>query len=100
MPAECSKREWGGQARARRSRSPRRMRSATTAFALRPERRAAKMPAMFRPQDLLDLAQFQFPELFDDCENAWDALKKIADFTKDGKIVGKGTVIEEGATIK
>src|SRR5207249_1465157 len=31
---------------------------------------------------------------------AWNALKKIANFTKDGKILGKGTVIEEGATIK
>ena len=55
---------------------------------------------MFRPQDLLDLSQFQFPELFDGCEYAWEALKKIADFAKEGKIVGKGTVIEEGATIK
>lgn len=55
---------------------------------------------MFRPQDLLDLAQFQFPELFDGCENAWDALKKIGDFCKDRKLIGKGTVIEDGATIK
>jgi UDP-N-acetylglucosamine diphosphorylase / glucose-1-phosphate thymidylyltransferase / UDP-N-acetylgalactosamine diphosphorylase / glucosamine-1-phosphate N-acetyltransferase / galactosamine-1-phosphate N-acetyltransferase len=55
---------------------------------------------MFRPQDLLDLAQFQFPELFDGCENAWDALPRIAKFVKDGKLIGKGTVIEEGATVK
>ena len=55
---------------------------------------------MFRPQDLLDLAQFQFPELFDGCEHAWDALKRIGDFCKDGELIGKGTVIEEGATIK
>jgi NDP-sugar pyrophosphorylase family protein len=55
---------------------------------------------MFRPEDLLDLSQFQFPELFDGCEFAWDALRKIADFVKEGKVVGKGTVIEEGATIK
>lgn len=55
---------------------------------------------MFRPQDLLDLAQFQFPELFDGCENAWEALKKIGDFVKDGKLIGKGTVVEDGAIIK
>jgi UDP-N-acetylglucosamine diphosphorylase / glucose-1-phosphate thymidylyltransferase / UDP-N-acetylgalactosamine diphosphorylase / glucosamine-1-phosphate N-acetyltransferase / galactosamine-1-phosphate N-acetyltransferase len=55
---------------------------------------------MFRPQDLLDFAQFQFPELFDGCEHAWDALKRIGDFCKDGKLIGKGTVIEDGATIK
>jgi NDP-sugar pyrophosphorylase family protein len=55
---------------------------------------------MFRPQDLLDLAQFQFPELFDGCAHAWDALPKIAKFVKDGKRIGKGTVIEEGAMIK
>jgi UDP-N-acetylglucosamine diphosphorylase / glucose-1-phosphate thymidylyltransferase / UDP-N-acetylgalactosamine diphosphorylase / glucosamine-1-phosphate N-acetyltransferase / galactosamine-1-phosphate N-acetyltransferase len=55
---------------------------------------------MFRPQDLLDLAQFQFPELFDGCEHAWDALPKIAKFMKEGKLIGKGTVIEDGATIK
>ena len=58
------------------------------------------MPAMFRPQDLLDLAQFQFPELFEGCANAWDALERIGDFVKDGKLIGKGTVIEEGAVIK
>ncbi len=55
---------------------------------------------MFRPQDLLDLAQFQFPELFDGQEFAWDALKAIGNFVKDGKLIGKGTVIEEGAVIK
>src|ERR1043166_9342995 len=55
---------------------------------------------MFRPEDLLDLSQFQFPELFDGCEFAWDALRKIADFVKEGKVVGKGTVIEDGATMK
>jgi NDP-sugar pyrophosphorylase family protein len=58
------------------------------------------MPAMFRPQDLLDLAQLQFPELFDGCQNVWEALPKIAKFAKEGKLIGKGTVVEEGATIK
>ena len=73
---------------------------------------------MFRPQDLLDLAQFQFPELFEDCEFIWDALKKISDFAKthmqpsryeriigtpfidQNVMIGKGTVIEHGAVIK
>lgn len=72
---------------------------------------------MFRPQDLLDLTQFPYPELFDNCEHAWDALKRLPDFIKErvkpaqlGKIVGmpyigelvfigKGTVIEHGAVI-
>jgi NDP-sugar pyrophosphorylase family protein len=63
------------------------------------------MPPMFRPQDFVDLAQFQFPELFDSCENVWDALKKISEFvqarTKHQRvIVGKGTAIEDGATVQ
>ena len=73
---------------------------------------------MHRPQDLLDLAQFQFPELFDGCEFVWDALKKIGDFATahvkpsghertigtpfidDQVMIGKGTVIEHGAVVK
>jgi len=73
---------------------------------------------MFRPQDLLDLTQFEFPELFDGCEHAWDVLKKIADFAKahgqpsryeriigtpfidQNVMIGKGTVIEHGAVVK
>jgi NDP-sugar pyrophosphorylase family protein len=56
---------------------------------------------MFRPADLLDLGQFQFPELFDGCENVWEALPKIAGFFKTNDVItGKGTVIEDGATIK
>jgi NDP-sugar pyrophosphorylase family protein len=76
------------------------------------------MRGMFRPEEFLDLAQFQFPELFDGCEHVWDALKKLPEFTKKhlkpsqhGTIIGtpyiagdvmigKGTVIEHGATIK
>src|SRR5207247_2464407 len=67
---------------------------------LLPDKTFAMMSGMFRPQDLLDLAQFQFPELFDGCDNVWDALPRIAKFVKEGKLVGKGTMIEEGATIK
>lgn len=73
---------------------------------------------MVRPQDLLDLAQFAFPQLFDGCEFAWDALKKLPAFVvkelKPGRLctvagtayigeqvfIGKGTEIEHGAVIK
>lgn len=56
---------------------------------------------MFRTQDLLDLAQFPFPELFDGCENVWEALSRIAGFFKGKDVLtGKGTVIEDGATLK
>src|SRR5437762_2964579 len=59
------------------------------------------MRGMFRAEDFLDLKQFAFPELFDDCEHVWDALKKIAGFLKSKDVItGKGTVIEDGATIK
>src|SRR5437867_9828636 len=59
------------------------------------------MRGMFAPRDFLDLTQFPFPELFDGCENVWDALNNIAGFVKGKDVVtGKGTVIEDGATIK
>ncbi|MEI6083675.1 MAG: UDP-N-acetylglucosamine diphosphorylase [Verrucomicrobiota bacterium] len=73
---------------------------------------------MFRTEDLLDLTQFAFPELFDGCESSWDALKKLPEFvtarvrpaqlgTVTGVpfigaavFIGKGTEIEHGAVIK
>lgn len=73
---------------------------------------------MFRAEDFLDLKQCMFPELFDDSEDVWDALKKLPDFIKqhlkparlgttigvpyiaDDVFIGKGTVIEQGAMIK
>lgn len=73
---------------------------------------------MFRPEDLFDLTQFAFPELFADCRQAWEALPKIGDCVKKnlkpgnhGKMVGtpfiagdvfigEGTVIEHGAVVK
>jgi NDP-sugar pyrophosphorylase family protein len=76
------------------------------------------MRGMFRAEDYLDLKQFAFPELFDGVENVWDALKKLPAFLKqrlkparlgttlgtpyiaEDVFVGKGTVIENGATIK
>ena len=76
------------------------------------------MRGMFRAENFLDLKQFPFPELFDGGENVWDALKNLPEFVKkraqssmQGRIVGtpfidenvmigKGTVVEHGATIK
>jgi NDP-sugar pyrophosphorylase family protein len=76
------------------------------------------MRGMFRAEDYLDLKQTAFPELFDGCENVWDALKKLSEFVQKhlkpaqrGKVVGspyiasdvmigEGTVIEHGAVIK
>lgn len=73
---------------------------------------------MFRPEDLFNLRECAFPELFDGCERAWDALKKLPGFVEakvrpamfgrvsgtpfigDRVFVGKGTVIEHGAVIK
>jgi len=77
-----------------------------------------KIRGMFRADEFLDLKQFAFPELFDDCEFVWDALKKLADFAKkrvkpaqfgtklgtpyigEDVMIGKGTVIEHGAVVK
>src|SRR5579871_339422 len=78
----------------------------------------ARMRGMFEAGDFLDLKQFAFPELFDGTENVWDALKKLPEFVKqrlkpgrhgtmlgtpyiaDDVFIGKGTVVEHGATIK
>ena len=76
------------------------------------------MYGMFRVEEFLDLKQFAFPELFDGCDNVWDALKKLPAFAKqrlkpsrqetrigspyisDDVMIGKGTVVEHGAVIK
>jgi UDP-N-acetylglucosamine diphosphorylase / glucose-1-phosphate thymidylyltransferase / UDP-N-acetylgalactosamine diphosphorylase / glucosamine-1-phosphate N-acetyltransferase / galactosamine-1-phosphate N-acetyltransferase len=76
------------------------------------------MRGMFRAEDFLDLKEFAFPELFDGAENVWDALKRCprssastssrrgsarpwARRTLAKKVmIGKGTVVEHGATIK
>ncbi len=73
---------------------------------------------MLRPQDLFDLAHTEHASIFDDCEYAWDALKKLKDFLKanlrselkntcDGHawigpdvFIGEGTTVEDGAMIK
>ncbi len=78
------------------------------------------MNEMFRADELLDLKEFAFPELFDGGEFVWEALKKLPEFVKqrvnttatgyeatigtpyigDNVVIGKGTVIEHGAVIK
>jgi len=73
---------------------------------------------MFQPNDLFDLTQTEHAALFDGCEFAWDALKKLKAFIEArtqtvpphaygphvfiGKhvLIGEGTVIEDGAMIK
>ncbi|HUB87574.1 MAG TPA: DapH/DapD/GlmU-related protein [Verrucomicrobiae bacterium] len=73
---------------------------------------------MFKPADLFDLAQTEHAAVFDGCEFAWDALKKIeAHITANLKpelrnqcegrayigekvFIGEGTVLEDGVMIK
>jgi len=73
---------------------------------------------MFKPADLFDLAQTEHATIFDGCEYAWDALKKIQDYlaanlepalhnTCEGRafignkvFIGSGTVVEDGVMIK
>jgi UDP-N-acetylglucosamine diphosphorylase / glucose-1-phosphate thymidylyltransferase / UDP-N-acetylgalactosamine diphosphorylase / glucosamine-1-phosphate N-acetyltransferase / galactosamine-1-phosphate N-acetyltransferase len=73
---------------------------------------------MFKPADLFDLAQTEHAAIFDGCESAWEALKKIAAYVAanvrpiqhnrcDGVAwigkqvyIGEGTVVEDGAMIK
>jgi len=73
---------------------------------------------MFKPAELFDLGQTGHAALFDGCEFAWDALKKIpayiaanlrpalhnrcdgVAFIGERVFIGEGTVIEDGAMIK
>ena len=73
---------------------------------------------MFKPADLFDLAQTDHAALFEGCDNAWEALKKIKDhlaahlkpallnrcdghaFVGKDVFIGEGTVVEDGAMIK
>ncbi len=73
---------------------------------------------MFNPGDLFDLAQTAHATLFDGCEYAWEALKRIGPYLEahvqpalrnrcDGVayigekvFIGEGTVVEDGAMIK
>ena len=73
---------------------------------------------MFKPADLFDLAQTEHAKIFDGCQYAWDALKKIQDyiaahlkpelrnrcegraFIGDKVFIGEGSVVEDGVMIK
>lgn len=72
---------------------------------------------MFKAADLFDLAQTGHAVLFDDCNYAWEALKKIEPYLAkvtrqnpprrfpgatigDRVIIGEGTVVEPGVMIK
>lgn len=73
---------------------------------------------MFKPADLFDLSQTEHAALFEGCEFAWDALKRLKDYLNAnlrpalhnhcegvafiGKdvFIGEGTVVEDGAMIK
>jgi len=76
-----------------------------------------RLALMFKAADLFDLAQTEHAVLFDGCNHAWEALKKIEPYlTKVTKqnppprfpgatigervIIGEGTVVEPGAMIK
>jgi NDP-sugar pyrophosphorylase family protein len=72
---------------------------------------------MFRAADLLDLRQTDHAVIFDGCDHAWEALKKIEPylarlpypgqapefagaFIGERVIIGEGTIVEPGAMIK
>ncbi len=73
---------------------------------------------MFKPSDLFDLGQTEHRAIFDGCEFAWEALKKIEAWLKanlrrglhnrcegvafigEKVCIGEGTVVEDGAMIK
>jgi NDP-sugar pyrophosphorylase family protein len=73
---------------------------------------------MYKAEDLFDLSQTEHSLLFEDCEFAWDALKKIKSYIAltirpaqhhraEGQVfigpkvfIGEGTVVEHGAMIK
>jgi NDP-sugar pyrophosphorylase family protein len=73
---------------------------------------------MFKPGDLFDLSQTAHAVIFEGCEFAWEALRKIADYIEgnlrpslhnrcegvayvgERVFIGEGTVVEDGAMIK
>jgi UDP-N-acetylglucosamine diphosphorylase / glucose-1-phosphate thymidylyltransferase / UDP-N-acetylgalactosamine diphosphorylase / glucosamine-1-phosphate N-acetyltransferase / galactosamine-1-phosphate N-acetyltransferase len=73
---------------------------------------------MFKPVDLFDLAQTEHAALFEGCEYAWDALKRLKDYVEahaqpvlknrcegvawvgEKVTIGEGTVVEDGVMIK
>jgi len=73
---------------------------------------------MFKPVDLFDLSQSAHAAIFEGCEYAWDALKRIASYLEanlrpalhnrckgvafigERVFIGEGTVVEDGVMIK
>ena len=72
---------------------------------------------MFKAEDLFDLTQTEHAAIFDGCNDAWDALKKIDAYLDrvpkqnpprrfpgasigERVLIGEGTVVEPGAMIK
>jgi len=73
---------------------------------------------MFKAEDLFDLKETAYADIFNGCEYAWDVLKKIGEYIKsnvrsqlhnecdgvayigDKVFIGEGTVVEDGAMIK
>jgi len=73
---------------------------------------------MFKPTDLFDLSQTEHAALFEGCDYAWDAFKKLKDYLKahlrpglhnsckgeayigEQVFIGEGTVVEDGVMIK
>ena len=72
---------------------------------------------MFKAADLFDLAQTEHAAIFEGCNHAWEALKKIepylAKVTRQNPpkkfpgasigervVIGEGTVVEPGATVR
>jgi NDP-sugar pyrophosphorylase family protein len=73
---------------------------------------------MFKPADLFDFSQSDHAAIFDGCQNAWEALKKIESylaahlkpglnnlcegraFIGERVFIGKDTVLEDGVMIK
>ena len=73
---------------------------------------------MFKPADLFDLSQTEHAAIFDGCQFAWDALKKIEGylaanlnpalhnrcegraFIGEKVFIGQDTVVEDGVMIK
>src|SRR5205085_9391499 len=73
---------------------------------------------MFKPADLFDLSQTEHSAIFDGCEYAWEALKKMeayllanlrpalrnrcqgVAYIGERVFIGEGTVVEDGVMIK
>jgi UDP-N-acetylglucosamine diphosphorylase / glucose-1-phosphate thymidylyltransferase / UDP-N-acetylgalactosamine diphosphorylase / glucosamine-1-phosphate N-acetyltransferase / galactosamine-1-phosphate N-acetyltransferase len=73
---------------------------------------------MYKAEDLFDLSQTEHAPLFEGCEHAWDALKKIKAYIQQtirparhhqaigdsyigpNVFIGEGTIVEHGAMIK